>query len=72
MPDISDAQADPALAVPDGSIEMRHVFFRYNQEAEKPVLSDISLSIRSGETIGVIGGTGSAKSHPCPDDPTAV
>lgn len=61
-PDISDAQADPALAVPDGSIEMRHVFFRYNQEAEKPVLSDISLSIRSGETIGVIGGTGSAKS----------
>ena len=62
MPDISDAQADPALAVPDGSIEMRHVFLRYNQEAEKPVLSDISLSIRSGETIGVIGGTGSAKS----------
>ena len=62
MPDISDAQADPALAVPDGSIEMRHVFFRYNQEAEKPVLSDISLSISSGETIGVIGGTGSAKS----------
>ena len=62
MPDISDAQADPALAVPDGSIELRHVFFRYNQEAEKPVLSDISLSIRSGETIGVIGGTGSAKS----------
>lgn len=62
MPDISDAQADPALAVPNGSIEMRHVFFRYNQEAEKPVLSDISLSIRSGETIGVIGGTGSAKS----------
>lgn len=62
MPDISDVQADPALAVPDGSIEMRHVFFRYNQEAEKPVLSDISLSIRSGETIGVIGGTGSAKS----------
>lgn len=62
MPDISDAQADPALAVPDGSIEMRHVFFRYNQEAEKPVLSDISLSIRSGETIGVIGGTGIAKS----------
>ena len=62
MPDISDAQADPALAVPDGSIEMRHVFFRYNQEAEKPVRSDISLSIRSGETIGVIGGTGSAKS----------
>ncbi len=62
MPDISDAQADPALAVPDGSIEMRHVFFRYNQEAEKPVLSDISLSIRSGETIAAIGGTGSAKS----------
>lgn len=61
-PDISDAQADPVLAVPDGSIEMRHVFFRYNQEAEKPVLSDISLSVRSGETIGIIGGTGSAKS----------
>ena len=61
-PDISDAQADPALVVPDGSIEMRHVSFRYHQEAEKPVLSDINLSIRSGETIGIIGGTGSAKS----------
>lgn len=61
-PDISDAQADPALAVLDGSIEMRNVSFRYNREAEKPVLSEINLSIRSGETIGIIGGTGSAKS----------
>uniref|UniRef100_UPI003FEF059A ABC transporter ATP-binding protein n=1 Tax=Candidatus Fimivicinus sp. TaxID=3056640 RepID=UPI003FEF059A len=61
-PDIGDAAADPALTVPDGSIEMRHVSFRYHQDAEKPVLSDINLSIRSGETIGIIGGTGSAKS----------
>ena len=46
----------------DGSIEFDHVTFRYNAGSEKPILSDINLSIRSGETIGLIGGTGSAKS----------
>ena len=48
--------------VKDGSIEFDHVTFRYNAGSEKPILSDINLSIHSGETIGLIGGTGSAKS----------
>ncbi|MBQ6441664.1 MAG: ABC transporter ATP-binding protein [Lachnospiraceae bacterium] len=53
--------ADPVFTVNDGSIEFSHVTFRYDKHAEEPVLSDISLSIRSGETIGIIGGTGSSK-----------
>ena len=52
----------PVTDVKDGSIEFDHVTFRYNAGSEKPILSDINLSIRSGETIGLIGGTGSAKS----------
>lgn len=60
-PDIGDAQAQPMLEVPDGSIEMQHVSFRYTKDAKKPVLSNINLTIRSGETVGIIGGTGSAK-----------
>ena len=48
--------------VPDGSIDFEGVSFRYSEGAEKPVLSNIDLHIRSGETIGIIGGTGSAKS----------
>ena len=48
--------------VPDGSITFDHVTFRYSKTSAKPVLSDIDLSIKSGETIGIIGGTGSAKS----------
>lgn len=47
--------------VKDGSIEFRNVDFAYNKAAKKPVLSDINLSIKPGETIGIIGGTGSAK-----------
>ena len=39
-----------------------HVTFRYSKTSAKPVLSDIDLSIKSGETIGIIGGTGSSKS----------
>lgn len=53
---------DPDYNVPDGSIEFRNVEFSYNKTAEKPVLDNINLSIRSGETIGIIGGTGSSKS----------
>ncbi len=53
---------DPDYDVPDGSIIFDHVTFRYNNTAERPVLDDINLSIRSGETIGIIGGTGSSKS----------
>ena len=45
----------------DGSIRFDHVFFKYNEESEEPVLSDIHLEIGSGETIGILGGTGSAK-----------
>ena len=48
--------------IADGSIDFDHVTFRYTENAEKPVLNDIDLHIRSGETIGIIGGTGSAKS----------
>ncbi|MCQ2479678.1 MAG: ABC transporter ATP-binding protein/permease, partial [Clostridia bacterium] len=54
---------NPVLDVKDGSIEFKNVFFKYNQGDEgENVLSDVSLSIKSGETIGIIGGTGSAKS----------
>ena len=48
--------------VKDGSIDFENVTFRYNQTAEKPVLSKISLHIKSGQTIGILGGTGSSKS----------
>ena len=48
--------------MPDGSITFDHVTFRYSRTSAKPVLSDINLSIKSGETIGIIGGTGSSKS----------
>ena len=51
----------PVLEVPDGSVEFRNVDFRYKQEAEGYVLKNINLSIKSGETLGIIGGTGSAK-----------
>ncbi len=52
----------PLYDVPDGSISFKHVTFRYSDTAETPVLSDINLDIKSGETIGIIGGTGSSKS----------
>lgn len=52
----------PDYDIPDGSISFEHVYFSYSSTSEEPVLSDISLSIRSGETIGIIGGTGSSKS----------
>ena len=48
--------------VADGSIDFEHVSFSYGGKDGKPVLSDIDLHIRSGETIGIIGGTGSSKS----------
>ncbi len=53
---------EPITEIPDGSIVFQHVDFSYKKESQEPVLKDISLSIRSGETIGIIGGTGSAKS----------
>ena len=53
---------EPLYDVPDGSISFKHVTFRYSDTAETSVLSDINLDIKSGETIGIIGGTGSSKS----------
>lgn len=53
---------EPLYDVPDGSISFKHVTFRYSDTAETPVLSDINLDIKSGEIIGIIGGTGSSKS----------
>ncbi len=47
--------------VKDGSIDFNNVSFKYNKEAEKMALSDVNLHIHSGETIGIIGGTGSSK-----------
>lgn len=52
----------PDYEVTDGSIRFDHVTFRYNKTSDTPVLDDINLSIASGETIGIIGGTGSSKS----------
>ena len=53
---------NPVREVVDGSIDFDHVTFRYSDSSEKPVLDDINLKIRSGMTIGIVGGTGSAKS----------
>lgn len=52
---------DPVYEVADGSIDFSNVYFRYDEKAENPVLSDINLHIDSGQTIGIIGGTGSSK-----------
>ena len=49
-------------AVPDGSVDFDHVSFSYRQGKGKPVLQDIDLHIEAGQTIGILGGTGSAKS----------
>ena len=53
---------NPVTEVADGSIEFENVEFYYAKKADKPVLDNINLKINSGETIGIIGGTGSAKS----------
>ena len=60
-PDLKE-DADPVMEVKDGSIEFNHVDFSYSGKTDNLILKDINLSIKSGETIGVIGGTGSAKS----------
>ena len=52
----------PLYEVKDGSISFEHVSFKYSLKAERMALSDINLQIKSGETIGIIGGTGSSKS----------
>ena len=60
-PDITNPE-NPVMELEDGSIVFDHVNFSYNKDAKEPVLKDIDLSIRSGETIGILGGTGSGKS----------
>jgi ATP-binding cassette subfamily B protein len=54
--------ASPVMEVSDGSVVFDHVDFAYKEDAAEPVLKDINLNIRSGESIGIIGATGSAKS----------
>ncbi len=52
---------EPLYEVPDGSIEFRHADFSYAGKADRLCLFDIDFSVRSGETIGIIGGTGAGK-----------
>lgn len=51
---------NPVMEIKDGSIDFNHVFFKYG--TSKTILSDVDLHIKSGETVGILGGTGSAKS----------
>lgn len=60
-PDIVNPD-NPIMEVKDGSVVFEHVDFKYKKDSENLVLTDIDLNIKSGETIGIIGGTGSAKS----------
>lgn len=53
---------NPVYEVKDGSISFENVSFKYSEKAERMALSNINLEIKSGETIGIIGGTGSSKS----------
>ena len=62
QPQITDAQADPALTVENSDIRFDHVYFKYHATAEDWNLTDIDLHIESGMTAGILGGTGSAKS----------
>ena len=58
--DLTDPE-NPEMEIADGSIEFRNVMFTYIKGSGQPVLRNINLTIRSGETVGIIGGTGSAK-----------
>ena len=60
--EIQDRKNAVRLERVQGDVKFDHVSFAYNTESEEPVLKDINLDIKSGETIGIIGGTGSAKS----------
>ena len=53
---------NPVMTVENGDITFKNVCFKYNERAEKNALSHIDLEIKSGQTVGIIGGTGSAKS----------
>ena len=60
-PAITDASADPEAQVADGSIDFDHVSFKYSAESPEWILRDVDLHIASGQTVGILGGTGSAK-----------
>ena len=62
QPEITDGQADADLTVENGDIRFDHVYFKYHPAAESWNLNDIDLHIESGMTVGILGGTGSAKS----------
>lgn len=59
---VTDENGDPDLLVENGSVEFKNVYFKYNDSADKEILSDVSFKINSGEMIGIIGSTGSSKS----------
>ncbi len=52
----------PVFKVKDGSVEFKNVVFEYSRHADKPVLDNINLRVESGQTVGIVGGTGSSKS----------
>ena len=60
-PAITDEKAVEGAAVENGSIDFDHVSFKYNQESSEWILQDVNVHIRSGQTVGVLGGTGSGK-----------
>jgi len=60
-PDIDDSKADESIVVENGDIEFRNVSFKYDENSENEALSNINIKIKSGETIGIIGSTGSSK-----------
>lgn len=60
VPDIQDS-SNLSLKVQSGRVEFKNVYFKYKEEAEEYVLSDINLTISAGSTIGILGGTGAAK-----------
>ncbi len=61
QPEITEDLSDPDLAVENGAITFDHVFFKYHPSAQEWNLTDINLHIPAGTTVGILGGTGSAK-----------
>ena len=61
VPDLTDPD-NPLYTVVDGSVDFDHVSFEYSEDAERMALDDIDLHVKSGEVVGIIGGTGSSKS----------
>lgn len=59
--EITDDDSDESLTVDNGKIEFKNVYFKYNKDAENHTLENINITINSGETVGILGGTGSSK-----------